>query len=262
LVHCDFTCLMKTANFIWVVSNEPYFILCLLVCKKPGEASKCCIWYNHRGGAQFPQETKFCSEVFQIICLTNQESILCLHPRGSLFLSLGHNCLWYIPLKFWKILLLLLFWGLKSGPTNCYSGNLPYNLFCQLILIPREHVCVHGEIFCCHDMKQAWDSVTFSGWILRTLLHIVPWSGHCTQLNNMSLMFLVMKLRNLVVGKSCHCCCNLAHYYWMIQYAIMSLTLYWAIIQVILCAKQALYDWAILSTVCTYILKTWFPCEV
>jgi hypothetical protein len=232
----------------------------VLVCKKTGEASKCC---NHRSGAQFSQETKFWSEVFQIICLGNQVVILCLNPIGCLFLSLGHSCLWCIPLKLLKeFFLLFLFWGLKSGPNNCYSRTLPCNSFCQLILIPREQVCVSGEIFCCHDMKQALDSVTSSGWIARILLNIVQWSVHYPQLNIKSLMLLVLKLRNLVVGRSCYCCWKPAHHYWTIKCAIMYLSLYWTIIQVILCAKQALYDWSILSALCTYIFKIWFPCGV
>jgi hypothetical protein len=42
---------------------------------------------------------------------------------------------------------LLLFWGLHSGPNNWYSGTLPCNSFCQLILMAREHVCVAWRDF-------------------------------------------------------------------------------------------------------------------
>jgi hypothetical protein len=76
----------------------------------------------------------------------------------------------------------------------------------------------------------------------KDMLNIVQWSGHYPQLNIKLLMLQVLKLRNLVVSGSCHCCCNSDHHYRTIKYAIMYLSLYWAIIQVILCAKQALYD--------------------
>jgi hypothetical protein len=128
----------------------------VLVWKKPGEASKCCIWGSHRGGPQFPQETKFWYWVLQIICVANQQGVLCSHPIGCLFLTLGHNCLWCIPLKLLKdFLFLLLFWGFNSGPNNCYSGTLPYNSFCQQILILRECVCGGGGGVC-RDFLLSW----------------------------------------------------------------------------------------------------------
>jgi hypothetical protein len=65
--------------------------------------------------------------------------------------------------KFIEGFFVVVVWGLNSRPKNYYSGTLAYNSFCQLILISKEYVCVGGEMFCCHDRKQALDLVTSSG---------------------------------------------------------------------------------------------------
>jgi hypothetical protein len=118
LVHCDFTCLKKIANFIWVFSNEIYFILCLCwFVRNQVKLPNLVFSAITEMLLNFPKKKNW-SEVFQIICLASQEGILCLYPIDCLFLSLGHSCQWFIPLKLLKEFLLLLCSGVwTQGPT-------------------------------------------------------------------------------------------------------------------------------------------------